>query len=49
LPILIAGGQISGWKERIILPIIPLDGDWNKGTSVPDFGPDVDVEIRRLA
>lgn len=44
------GGQISGWKERIILPEIPLDGgDDYRHTREPDFGPDVDIEIRRLA
>lgn len=49
LPIFIAGGVISGWKERIILPAIPLDGDGFKKTIVPDFGPDVDIDIRRRA
>ncbi|HWT04370.1 MAG TPA: hypothetical protein VN224_01305 [Xanthomonadales bacterium] len=50
LPVLIdAGGQINAWKERIILPVIPLDGDGSKLTTEPDFGPDVDINIRRRA
>ena len=50
LPVFMDGsGQISGWKERIILPTIPLDGDGNKKTIEPDFGPAVDIDIRRRA
>jgi hypothetical protein len=49
LPVLMDGGQISGWKERIILPAIPLDGDGSKRMPEPDFGPDIDIEIRRRA
>jgi hypothetical protein len=51
LPILIDGsGQINGWRERIILPAIRLDGDdGSKRSPEPDFGPDVDIEIRRRA
>jgi hypothetical protein len=50
LPIFIASGDINGWSERIILPAIPLDGgDGFKRMSDPDFGPDVDIDIRRLA
>jgi hypothetical protein len=50
LPIFIEGGEINGWSERIILPAIPLDGgDGYKRTGDPDFGPDVDIDIRRLA
>jgi len=50
LPVFMDGsGQISGWKERIILPAIPLDGDKYKKTIEPDFGPDVDIDIRRRA
>lgn len=50
LPMMIDGsGQINGWKERIILPVLPLDGDGFKKAPEPDFGPDVDIEIRRRA
>lgn len=49
LAVFIDGGQISGWRERIILPAIPIDRDDYRGTREPDFGPDVDIEIRRLA
>ena len=49
LPTVINGGQINQWRKRIILPAIPLDGDEYRGTKEPDFGPDVDIEIRRRA
>jgi hypothetical protein len=42
-------GQINRWKERIILPPIPLDGDGFKREAEPDFGPNVDIEIKRRA
>jgi hypothetical protein len=42
-------GQISGWRERIVIPPAPLDGDGYKKLPAPDFGPDVDIEIRRRA
>lgn len=40
-------GFIDAWKERIILPARPLDPVDTGGK--PDFGPDVDVEVRRRA
>ncbi len=49
LPVFIESGQIVGWKERIILPVIPFDGDAYRKTFEPDFGPDVDIDIRRRA
>ncbi len=50
LPILIGvGGQINGWIARIILPVIRLDGGGGTETAEPDFGPDVDIDIRRRA
>ncbi len=51
LPIFIDGGKINGWRERIILPPISLDGGHNgiNAPVAPDFGPEIDVEIRRKA
>lgn len=51
LPIFMDSGQISDWRERIILPAIPRDegGDGITRPVKPDFGPDVDIEIRRKA
>lgn len=40
-------GKIDGWQERIILPPVPLDPIVTSTT--PDFGPDVDIEVRRRA
>jgi hypothetical protein len=48
LPVFIDGGQINGWTERIILPAIPLDGGGSGVKIEPDFGPDIDIDIRRL-
>ncbi len=45
----IEGGKMGGWKERIILPVLPTDGDDYQKNCEPDFGPDVDIEIRRRA
>jgi hypothetical protein len=50
LPVVMDGGQISRWKERIILPPISRDGgDGVRKPIEPDFGPDIDIEIRRKA
>lgn len=50
LPVMIDGsGQINGWSDRIILPATPLDGDGSRTIPEPDFGPDIDIEIRRRA
>ena len=40
-------GHIDAWKERIILPSIPLDPITVAG--IPDFGPDLEVDIKRRA
>lgn len=40
-------GHIDGWKERIVLPSIPLDPV--PVPAVPDFGPDISVDIKRRA
>jgi hypothetical protein len=40
-------GHISIWKERIILPATPLGSDVKM--PVPDFSPDVEIDIRRRA
>ena len=39
------GGQIAAWRERIILPSLPLDATFT--IPEPDFGPDLDIEIQR--
>jgi hypothetical protein len=39
------GGQIRAWRERIILPSQPLDATFS--VPAPDFGPDVEIEIKR--
>lgn len=51
LPIFIDGGKINGWRERIILPPISRDGgDGGIRKPVePDFGPNIDIEVRRKA
>lgn len=42
-------GRIEHWPERIILPVIRLDGDPG-GLRAVDPGPDIDVDVtRRLA
>jgi hypothetical protein len=44
-----AQGQIEDWRERIILPVIPLDEDGDNLIVEPDFGPDVDIDVIRRA
>jgi hypothetical protein len=39
------GGQISAWRERIILPSQPLDTTLT--IPEPDFGPELEIEIQR--
>ena len=39
-------GHVKAWRERIILPIIPLDPEFAV-TPEPDFGPDVEIKIAR--
>lgn len=44
------GGRINRWKERIILPVFRTDDGGGSGKyTEPDFGPDIDVDIRRRA
>ena len=40
-------GHIMAWKERIILPVQPLDND--VPVLNPDFGPDVEIKVSRRA
>ncbi|BDV36692.1 hypothetical protein [Methylocystis iwaonis] len=40
-------GHIDGWRERIILGALPLDG--NIIPVAPDFGPDPIIDVRRRA
>ncbi|MDO9475903.1 MAG: hypothetical protein Q7L07_04250 [Pseudohongiella sp.] len=47
LPSSISHGKINGWKERIILPSMPLDVD-SIEIEVPDL-PDIEVPIRKKA
>lgn len=47
LPSLISNGKIKAWKERIILPVIPREGDFID-VNMPDV-PEIDVPIRRKA
>lgn len=39
------GGQISAWRERIILPTQQLDSTFT--IPEPDFGPELEIEIQR--
>ena len=39
------GGQISAWRERIILPSQPLDTPFS--IPEPDFGPELEIKIQR--
>lgn len=47
LPSSISSGKINGWKERIILPCLPLDDDSVK-IELPDL-PDIEVSIKKKA
>lgn len=47
LPSSISNGKINGWKERIILPSMPLDDD-SIEIEAPDL-PDVEVPIKKKA
>lgn len=47
LPSSISNGKISGWKERIILPSMPLDDDPSE-IEAPDL-PDIEVPIKKKA
>lgn len=38
-------GHVSTWRERIILPALPVDPVLT--VAEPDFGPDVDIKIAR--
>ena len=40
-------GYIDAWKERIMLPATPLDP--LAAVDVPEFGPELDVEVKRRA
>ncbi len=41
------GGHIGLWRERIILPAQPLDTSFV--LPQPDFGPDLDIDVRKRA
>lgn len=47
LPSSISNGKINGWKERIILPSMPLEDD-SVEIQVPDL-PDIEVPIKKKA
>ena len=47
LPSSISSGKINGWKERIILPSVPLDND-SVEIELPDL-PDIEVPIKKKA
>lgn len=47
LPSSISNGKIDGWKERIILPSLPLDDD-SVELELPDL-PDIEVSIKKKA
>jgi hypothetical protein len=47
LPSSITNGKINGWKERIILPSMPLDDD-SVEIELPDL-PDIEVPIKKKA
>lgn len=47
LPSSISNGKINGWKERVILPSIPLDDD-SVEIELPDL-PDIEVPIKKKA
>lgn len=47
LPSSISNGKINGWKERIILPSIPLDDD-SIEVQTPDL-PDIEIPIKKKA
>ena len=49
LPVFIKDGRIEHWAKRIILPAIPHEPDDYKRIIEPDFGPDIDIDIRRRA
>lgn len=40
-------GHVNAWRERIILPTLPLDPEFAV-IPEPDFGPDVEIKIARL-
>lgn len=39
-------GHVNAWRERIILPTLPLDPEFGVLPG-PDFGPDVEIKIAR--
>jgi len=47
LPSSISAGKINGWKERIVLPSMPLDDD-SVEIDLPDL-PDIEVPIKKKA
>ena len=47
LPFSISNGKIDGWRERIILPSMPLDDD-SVEINAPDL-PDIEVPIKKKA
>jgi hypothetical protein len=42
-----ADGKVSAWKERILLPAIPLDGD--RVEIAPPDQPDINIDVKRRA
>jgi hypothetical protein len=49
LPVFFADARIQRWATRIILPAIPREPDDHRRIIDPDFGPDIDIDIRRRA
>jgi hypothetical protein len=47
LPLSMVDGHIDGWRERILLGPIPLDGDLVE--VVPPVQPDITIEVKRRA
>lgn len=47
LPSSISNGRINGWKERIVLPSMPLDDDTLE-IALPDL-PDIEVSVKKKA
>lgn len=47
LPKSIKGGFITGWSERIILPSQSINNDPVIINKDPDFGPEIEIELKR--
>lgn len=44
-----ADGRINAWRERIILPAVPVDGDQVEVAKPDTAAPDIEVEVKRRA